>query len=240
MSDRAWTAGAPRPEDCLGPTPSIDSDHPSVRAVVARLGLHDLSVVERAARLFEFVRDEFRYEFMAKLTPEEYRASYVLEAGCGFCVQKSVLLCALARSAAVPCALVLSDLVDHSLSARIVKALGTNVMYHHGLNAFYLGGRWLLADASLSPDVVSRKGYRQQGFDGTADALLPATTLTGAAHAEYVRFHGAYANLPFEQMMSAFAAAYQSVDLEALGELGFRLSSATISQRGTQRGMEPK
>lgn len=223
MSDGSWISGNPRPEECLGPTPCMDSDHPSVRAVLERLGIRGLSQVERAARLFEFVRDEVRYEFMAKLTPEEYRASYVLEAGRGFCVQKSVLLCALARAAAVPCALVLSDLVDHSLSARIVRALGTNVMHHHGLNAFHLGGRWVLADASLSPDVVSRKGYRQQRFDGTADALLPATTIAGAAHAEYVRFHGAYADLPFDQMLSAFAAAYQSVDLEVLVELGFRL-----------------
>jgi transglutaminase-like putative cysteine protease len=213
----------PTPEACLQPTRFIESTHPEVRARVERLGLAALSEVEKAVALFRHVRDEVPYEFMAKLTPEEYLASYVLRVGRGFCVQKGVLLCALSRAAGVPCALVLSDLRDESLSPRVVKAMGTDTMFHHGLNAFFLGGRWLKADASLSPDVVTRKQYRPVAFDGTGDALHAATTLTGAPHATYVRFHGLYAELPFEQMIEAFAAGYQRADVQALAALGNRM-----------------
>lgn len=206
----------------LAPTTFIESAHPSVIDCVERLRVRALPPTERAAALFRFVRDEIRYEFMAKLTADEYRASHVLREARGFCVQKAVLLCALSRAAEVPCALVLSDLVDHSLSPKITRALGTNVMFHHGLNAFHLDGRWLKADASLSPDVTARKGYRRVDFDGTAEALMPASTRSGAPHASYTKFHGVYADLPFEQMLNAFVEAYQHVDLLSLAAPGFR------------------
>lgn len=96
-------------------------------------------------------------------------------------------------------------------------------MFHHGLNAFYLEGRWLKVDASLSPDVTTRKGYLVVDFDGTREALLPETTLAGGPHATYKRFHGTYAELPFDQMLNAFMSAYQHVDMLALAQLGFRL-----------------
>lgn len=213
----------PALDACLAPTGFIDSADPAIIARVKELRVAALPPAERAAVLFRFVRDDVRYEFMAKLTAEEYRASHVLRQRRGFCVQKAVLLCALSRAAGVPCALVLSDLVDHSLSPKIASALGTNVMFHHGLNAFHIDGRWLAADASLSPDLTSRKGYRPVDFDGTADALLPVTTLAGAPHATYARFLGTYADLPFDQMLDAFIQAYGKADVQALAEIGFRL-----------------
>lgn len=208
--------------DCMPPTAFIDSTHPAIIEQVAQLGVRNLPSGLRAAALFRFVRDEIRYEFMAKLTPEEYVASYVLGTRRGFCVQKAVLLCALSRAADVPCALVLSDLIDHSLSARLTRALGTRTMFHHGLNAFHLQDRWIKVDASLSPDVTARKGYSAVEFDGSSEALLPERTLAGERHASYATFHGLYADLPFDQMMNAFAAEYRDVDLEALAQLGFR------------------
>ena len=221
MSDNS--VPMPSPESCLAPTRYVESTHPAIVDLVDRLRVRELAPPARAATLFRFVRDEIRYEFMAKLTPEEYLASHVLQEAKGFCVQKAVLLSALSRAAEVPCAIVLSDLLDHSLSQKIARALGTNVMFHHGLNAFYLDGRWLKVDASLSPDVTTRKGYRVVDFDGTREALLPETTLAGGPHATYERFHGAYAELPFDQMLNAFMSAYQHVDMLALSQLGFRL-----------------
>lgn len=220
MSDESLPT--PSPGACLTPTRYIESTHPAIVDCVERLRVRELATPARAAALFRFVRDEICYEFMAKLTPEEYLASHVLQESKGFCVQKAVLLCALLRAAEVPCAIVLSDLVDHSLSPKIAGALGTNVMFHHGLNAFYVEGGWLKVDASLSPDVTMRKGYHLVEFDGTAEALLPETTLAGGPHATYARFHGTYAELPFDQMMNAFMVAYQHVDVLALSQLGFR------------------
>ena len=210
-------------ESCLGSTAFINSDHPSIRARVDDLDLRTRPLWERAVRVFEFVRDQIEYEFRAKLNPEEYVASYTLGVGKGFCTQKAVLLCALGRAAGIPTALVLADLRDRSLPERIVRAMRTDVLEYHGIVAFHLDGQWLLADATLSPEVVKRKHYRSVTFDGRQDALLPSTTLTGAPHVEYVRFHGAFADLPFKRMQRVFIERFKDMDLEALAKGRYRL-----------------
>ncbi|MBW2261811.1 MAG: transglutaminase family protein [Deltaproteobacteria bacterium] len=212
-------ASALDPDACLEPTGFIDSGHPAIHEALARLGIEKASPRERALKVFAFVRDSVRYEFMAKFTREEYTASHVLAAGRGFCVQKSVLACALGRAAGVPTALVLSDMRDNTLPARMASALGTDVMYQHGLNAYHIGGRWLLTDGVFSPDLVMRRAYRPVLFDGTADALLASTTRSGKPHIEYTAFHGIHADLPFDAMMDKFRKGYSSVDIPALLEL---------------------
>ncbi len=215
----------PNPDLYLEPTEFIDSNHVWILDCVSRLGASYLDVKDRAILLFRFVRDQIQYNFRARSTPKEYIASSILAKRKGFCVQKAILSCALGRAAGVPTALVFSDLRDHTLSPEIVQALGTYVMYYHGLNAFFLDGGWVMADASLSPDIVVRKGYRPVDFDGTTDALLSSTTLAGEPHAEYVRFHGIFLDLPFEEMLQAFMDAYRNVDPQALERLGYQWCS---------------
>lgn len=81
---------------------------------------------------------------------------------------------------------------------------------------FWLDGTWVKVDASLSPDVVNRKRYRNVDFTPPDEALLAPTTLDGAPHAEYVAFHGLYADLPFDQMIAAFVDAYSRADVAKL------------------------
>lgn len=212
---------APPLDSFVRATQLIDATHPSIVELVAALRVRELGPVERARTVFEYVKREVRYEFAAKTAREDYVASHVLAAGRGFCVQKAVLLAALGRASGIPTAVVLSDMRDHSLPRWVADALTTDIMHHHGLNAFFLGGRWLKADASLSPDVTTRKGYRDVGFDGETDALLAPTTLAGAQHAAYLAFHGLYDDLPFDQMLAAFGRAYAGADVQALAK--FRL-----------------
>lgn len=207
----------------LAATPFVESEHEAVVARVRALGVAELSPRARAARLFEHVRSDVRYEFMAKFQREDYLASNVLERNQGFCVQKAVLLAALGRAAGVPTAIVLCDMRDHALPERLVRTIGTDVMHHHGLNAFFLDDRWLTVDASLDPRFLDKKRYPRVEFDGTADALLPASTTDGARAAEYLVIHGRYAELPFEETTAAFIAGYQKADLSALVAMGLKV-----------------
>ena len=212
----------PSPEECLASTQFIDCEHPSMKLLASELAPPALPPIERAAALFNFVRDRIQYEFMAKLKERDYIASTVLTDGMGFCEQKAVLLCALARAAGIPAALILCDLRDHTLPPKLATGMGTDVLYHHGLAALNLDGRWVKADASLSPDLVEKKGYRLVQFDGRRDALLAPTTSSGEPHADYLRWHGMYADLPFEQMVKAFGDGYRGGDpyvLELIGVL---------------------
>lgn len=207
----------------LEPTPFIESTHPAIAARVRELALDALSPRERAARLFEHVRTDVRYEFMAKFQRDDYLASNVLSNNQGFCVQKAVLLAALARAAGVPTALVLCDMRDHALPEKVIRVIGTNVMHHHGLNAFHLDGRWITVDASLDRRFLDKKRYPRVPFDGTNDALLPEHTVDGGRAAEYVTFHGRFAEFPFEETTQAFIRGYQRADLSALVAMGLKV-----------------
>jgi hypothetical protein len=212
-------------EEFLASTPFVESEHDAIVDRVRSLGLSELSPRARAARLFEHVRTDVRYEFMAKFHRDDYVASKIVASNQGFCVQKAVLLAALGRAAGIPTAIVLCDMRDHALPEKLVRTIGTDVMHHHGLNAFFLEGAWVTVDASLDPKFLDKKRYPRVPFDGTADALLPAETVDGARAAEYLVIHGRYADLPFEETTQAFIAGYQKADLSALVAMGLRVGS---------------
>ncbi len=204
------------PAACLEPTDFIDAKHPSIQAVIEELKVDDLPQPEAAAALFFYVRDEISYEFMLKLSRDEYVASNILQEKKGFCVQKAVLLAALGRGAGIPTVLMISDLRDHSMQPDLEEALRSNTLFHHGFNALFLEGRWLLVDASLSIDVVRRKGYRPVEFNGREDALMSSTTLSGAPHNEYTKLYGAFADLDYDEMIDTFAEGYRNADIAAV------------------------
>jgi transglutaminase-like putative cysteine protease len=211
----------PNPETCLKPGVFIDSDSDVLRVFVNRPEYSSGDPVQDAIALFEYVRDQVQYEFKLRLVEDQYKASYMLDDGLGFCVRKSILLCGLFRAAGIPSALIFSDMQDESLPPHIEKILGTNVMHHHGLTGVFLNGSWYKLDASLSPDVVSKRRYRPVVFDGQSDALQSDTTEDGSPHITYLKFHGAHADLVYDDLMSGLAKGYDKADSDTLEALGY-------------------
>ncbi len=206
----------PDPSSCLGRTPFLDVEHPSIQECAAERAPAHLSSVERAIRLFDFVRDEIAYEFLAKLRREEYEASYVLRMGRGFCTQKAVLLATLGRAAGIPSVLILTDLRDESLTERASRAMeGRNLFEYHGIVGFHVDGRWMKVDATFSPDIVERKRHWRVDFDGSGDALLAGETREGKPHIRYEGVKGVYVDLPFDEMTKLFREQALSMDMEA-------------------------
>lgn len=225
----------PDPSEASKPQPFIESSHPEIHALAASLRRDDPSERELAVKAFEHLRDAVRYEFLAKFQPDAYRASYVLEHGRGFCVQKAVLLAALLRACGLPSALVLSELRDHTMPARISKAMGTDVMHGHGLTAVYLDGDWHLIDASHDAAMAQRKGYATVEWDGFGDALIAATTLDGRPHAEFVSVQGVFLDLPYDALLRSFAVAYGQADIGALADAGIPVTEMVAGLQAARR-----
>ena len=81
--------------NALLPTPTIDSDHPSVRAFASEHVSGVTSDVDRATRLYYAVRDGIRYDpYHLALTVPGMRASACLDSKRGWCVPKAILLAA--------------------------------------------------------------------------------------------------------------------------------------------------
>lgn len=186
-------------KEFLRPTSTIESDHPRVRETARRLTRGCTTDVDKAVKLFAFVRDEIRYNiYMITMFLDEFRASFVLEAGKGYCVQKAVLLAALSRAAGVPNRIVLARIRNHRVPEKLYARTGTRVFPAHGFNQFHLRGRWVSAAATFDRRLCEQAGVPIVEFDGTRDALLPERALDGGAYIQYLEHYDPQADLPLD------------------------------------------
>jgi transglutaminase-like putative cysteine protease len=213
MPTRAQTAadGPPTDRD-LVPTEFIDTTHPAVIAFVERATAGASTDAERARRLFAAVRDEIRYDpYRMPTTAAEYRASAVLESRRSFCVPKAVLLTAAARVINVPARLGFADVRNHLQSERLRAQMGTDLFVYHGYSVLYLGDRWLKASPAFNAELCARFGVPPLDFDGRSDALLHAFSGDGSKYMEYINDHGAYDDLPLEELLEEYRRAYPAL-----------------------------
>ncbi|MBN1664437.1 MAG: transglutaminase domain-containing protein [Deltaproteobacteria bacterium] len=184
-------------EEYLKATAAIEVDHPLIRSKAVELTGECQSAHDKVLRLFAFVRDRIPYNlFMISMHPDDFRASFVLAAGKGYCVQKAVLLCALARSAGIPTRLALARIRNHRIPADLQARLGRNEFPGHGYNQFLLDGQWVSAAATFDAALCKRIGVPVVEFDGRNDAMLPAKALDGGPYIEYLEHYGYFADLP--------------------------------------------
>jgi hypothetical protein len=84
----------------LAPTPLLDFDHPSIRALIAERRWPELPDGERIGAVYEFVRNEIAFGYN---DGDPLPASRVVADGLGQCNTKTILLMALLRGSGVPC-----------------------------------------------------------------------------------------------------------------------------------------
>jgi transglutaminase-like putative cysteine protease len=193
-------------EDYLRPTGFIDFDTRAVkdRAEALTQGLH--TDREKAVALYYFVRDEIKHNAYAPLyDSERYKASMILEAGNGFCQQKSVLLVALARAVGIPARIGFVDVNDHLLSENFKKMIGgINTFPFHGFAELYIDGRWVHASPAYDLAVCQRKGFVPVEFDGMNDAKDSEYDQQGRPHIEHLEYHGPYDDFPWDEVLDYY------------------------------------
>ncbi len=187
----------------LTPTFTIESAHETIVECAHNVTDTCKSDAEKAVKLFYFVRDSIRYNlFMISVFEEDFKASRILEWGKGYCVQKAVLLTALARAAGIPARMAFAQIRNHRVPEHIVQKMGSNIFPRHGYNQFFLNGRWISAAATFDKGLCEKNGLPTVEFDGTSDAILPEKDLQGRPYIEYLEKFGAYDDLPFEWIAS--------------------------------------
>jgi len=163
------------PSQCLGPTSTIDSDHPDVIAQARRLTEGCRSEREKLERIYYFVRD-MPYDILASfryLAEGKRRASDVLHAGHAFCMGKASSFAALCRAVGIPARIGFQQLhcPDKPFMSEEVRRLwGDRTLPRHSLGEAYLDGKWLKLDATIDAPTAEAKGrpYTQE-FDGQHD-----------------------------------------------------------------------
>jgi transglutaminase-like putative cysteine protease len=190
----------------LASTSFLDADHVSVRRLAAEA---KGGPVERAVHLYYAVRDGLRYDpYSLTLEPDAYRASSVIRRGGGYCVAKAVTFAAAARAAGIPARLGFADVRNHLATKRLLALMGTDVFRYHGYAELWLEGRWVKATPTFNLALCQRFRVRPLDFDGRADAIFHPFDADNRRHMEYLADHGAYADLPFDELAREMKAAY--------------------------------
>jgi len=187
----------------LRPTSTIDCDNAVIKEKARELVDDNQKVADKAKSLFYFVRDEIKYNlYVPSDKPEYYRASQILKTGEGFCVQKAVLLAALARSVGIPSRLNIAAIRNHLVPIGLKDLMGGDLFPTHGYNELYIGGRWIKAAATFDLRMCQKNRFIPVDFDGRHDAILPSYDLDGRPHIEYVQDHGHYDDFPFKKIIA--------------------------------------
>lgn len=206
------------PAQCL----EIDAEHPLVRERADALVRSTYSSAEAARALFEYVRDEIAYTFRWQEGPADawpptavFRASTTLARGTGMCIQKAVLLCALARAAGLTARISFQSVRDYRLPRELVALMG-DVLTPHGLTTIRINRRAVRLDPSLDRNLCERKGYRLTEFSARKHALLPAVDTAGNPHFEILEELGEFDVFPMDLVMARFEARFRDLDVAAV------------------------
>jgi transglutaminase-like putative cysteine protease len=203
------TKPEPGPE-YLQSTRFLDCDNAAVRRYAERSAGAETSDIGRAVKLFYAVRDGIRYDpFSMRLDPAIYVASHVLTAKSAYCIPKAILLAAAARALGIPCAVGLSDVVNHLTTEKLKTLMGgTTYFMHHGYAVMYLEGKWVKAAPAFNIELCRRFGVLPTEFDGRTDAIFQPYDAQQRRHMEYVKDHGVWSDFPYEKVDADFRAFY--------------------------------
>jgi len=221
------------PDIHIKPTTAIDSDHKEVRHVALELTSSFPGVAEKAQALFYFVRDRIHYSvYMISTNFEDFVAGTILRRGKGYCVQKAVLLAALARAAGIPSRLAFARIRNHKAPRELIAQTGLDVIPSHGYTQLLLGNRWISLTAAFDRELCERSGMPAVEFDGIHDALLAKDDLSGKPYIEYIEKYEPRADLPFDWLRSKVVPIWgeKSAWLTIEESRGHRMPSGYVFQ----------
>ncbi len=190
----------------------VDSGAPQVIAFAKEATQGETAAEAAVLRLYSAVRDGIIYDpYVSLADPANYRASSVLAAGRGFCIGKSALLAAGARTIGVPARVGYADVRNHLTSRRLYDLVKTDTFMWHSYTELYLSGRWIKATPAFDRALCERAGLKPLDFDGDTDSLFQPFDQAGRRHMEYLRDRGTFADVPYDVIRADFIANYPSL-----------------------------
>ncbi len=193
----------------LAPTATLDFGHPDVAAFARAHTVGCSTPVERAVGLYDAVLDGIWYDpYSPFYKPEHYRASRVLAAGRGYCVQKAALLGALARGVGIPSRFSFATVRNHLATRQLLDFLGSDLFVYHGVVELWLEGRRVKATPAFNRTLCARHHVAPLEFDGRTDSIFQPYNQEHRKFMEYVAFHGTHDDIPLPELLAAWEEAY--------------------------------
>lgn len=213
-------------------TEYLNYDHPAVRAFAERAVQGARSDREKAVKLYYAVRDEIRYDpYCIELKAEQFKASWCLERGAGFCVHKGALLAAAARANGIPARVGFADVKNHLSTPQLLEMLETDLFVYHGYVEMFIEGRWVKATPAFNLTLCEKFDVLPLEFDGREDSLFHPFDAKGRQHMEYVLDRGPRDDVPFEEIAESFREIYPRYFREAGKHTGSFEAEAEAEKR---------
>jgi transglutaminase-like putative cysteine protease len=193
-------------EKYLQSTFFIDCDNSLIKEKSQQLTEGRRQDVAKAKSLFYFVRDEIRYNpYLPKHLREDFQASNVLSTGEGYCVQKAVLLVALARAAGIPSRLGFAMIRNNLMPHKLYQVMKTSIFPWHGYAELYLKGKWVKATPAFDLKMCEENNIVPVEFDGQSDAKFHLYDREGKLHIEYLMDRGLFDDVPLYQIKKSLS-----------------------------------
>ncbi len=191
------------------PTFYIESDHPDIVEFSIEHTRDAKDDLEKAVQLYYAVRDKIRYNpYSIEPLKDSMKASRILAKGEGYCVAKAVLLAACFRNRSIPARLGFADVKNHLTTGRLKAKMGTDLFVWHGYTDVFLNGKWVKATPAFNLSLCQAFGVLPLEFDGIEDSIFHPFDAKGNRHMEYVKDHGHFADLPWDEILLACQKAY--------------------------------
>lgn len=196
----------------LQPTYFMDYDTPEVTEFAqARCDKNDTDR-QKAIKLYYAVRDEIRYNpYDFKNDKANFKASSTLKKMSGYCVAKAVLLAAVARFEQIPARLGFADVKNHISTSRLRDLMKTDVFMYHGYVELFIDNIWVKATPAFNLTLCTNFNIKPLEFDGVHDSLFHEFDTKGNRHMEYLKDHGHFPDLPFDQILGDCIKAYPQI-----------------------------
>jgi len=217
-------------KEYLEPTAIIDSDHPTVMEFARKHSNGSTNTVEQAVRLYLAVRDGIRYDpYSPFYLPEHYKASYVIQRGRSFCIQKASLLCALGRACGIPSRVGFATVRNHLATRQLLEFLGSDLFVYHGFVEFFLQNKWVKCTPAFNRELCERHNVAPLEFDGVNDSIFQPYNSENKKYMEYVELLGTYSDIPVPRILEAWKSAYGKLFFERSKQLFIERENASLS-----------
>jgi len=186
-------------EEFLKPTTFLDFNHSIFDHFFDSMPEYDDSK-KVAIWLYYHVRDRFLYDpYHLNLDSEVLLASSVFTKNRAWCVEKSIVLAALARKINIPSKLGFAIVTNHIGVEKLATYLKRPEIVFHGYVSLFLEGKWVKCTPAFDQRICRISQVIPLDFDGENDSLFQAFN-GDKKFMQYNHFYGEFADLPIQLM----------------------------------------
>ncbi len=206
-------------EKLLAETNYFDYHNPVVQDWIA--SLEGARKEHKIIDAYYQIRDRIAYNpYTFASGDEALKASYAASQPSAYCIPKSALMVAIARSLGIPARIGFADVRNHLSSNKLNQWLKTDLFVMHGYAQLYLHDNWVKCTPVFNQSLCEKLNIKPLDFDGIHDSLFHPYTQNGDSHMEYVFDHGTFDDMPAEYIFTKVQQAYPHLEAKQLKALG--------------------